>query len=39
MRKENKDIVDEKCIRDDSGKLAYSDEGKKKAWNSIMKDC
>ena len=32
MRKENKDIVGEKCIRDDSGKLAYSDEEKKKAW-------
>ena len=31
MRKENKDIVGEKCIRDDSGKLAYSDEEKKKA--------
>ena len=31
MRKENKDIVGEKSIRDDSGKLAYSDE-EKKAW-------
>ena len=31
MRKENKVIVGEKCIRDDSGKLAYSDEEKKKA--------
>ena len=30
--KENKDIVGEKCIRGDSGKLAYSDEEKKKTW-------
>ena len=29
MRKENKDIVGEKCIRDDSGKLGYRDEEKK----------
>ena len=28
MRKENKDIVSEKCIRDYSGKLAYRDEEK-----------
>ena len=33
MRKENKDILGEKCIRDDSGKLACSGEEKKKAWN------
>ena len=32
MRKENKDIAGEKCIRDDSGKLAYSDDEKIKAW-------
>ena len=32
MRKENKDIVGEKCIQDDSGKLAYSDDEKIKAW-------
>ena len=32
MRKENNDIVGEKCIQDDSGKLAYSNEKKKKAW-------
>ena len=31
MRKEKKDIVGEKCVRDDSGKLAYSDDGKIKA--------
>ena len=31
MRKENKDNVSEKCIQDNSGKLAYSNE-KKKAW-------
>ena len=28
MRKENKDIVSEKCIQDYSGKLAYRDEEK-----------
>ena len=32
MMKEKKDIVGEKCIRDDSGKLAYSDNEKTKAW-------
>ena len=32
MRKENKDIVGEKCIRDNSGKPAYSDDEKIKAW-------
>ena len=32
MRKENNDIVGEKCIQDDSGKLAYSNEEKKKTW-------
>ena len=32
MRKENKDIIGEKCIRDNSGKLAYSDDEKIKAW-------
>ena len=32
MRKENKGIVGEKCIQDDSRKLAYSDEETKKAW-------
>ena len=32
MRKENKDIVGGKCIQDDSGKLAYSDDEKIKAW-------
>ena len=32
MRKENKDIVGKKIIWYDSGKLAYSDEEKKKAW-------
>ena len=31
MKRENKDMVVEKCIRDDSGNLANSDEGKKKA--------
>ena len=32
MRKENKDIVGEKCIRHNSGKLGYSDEEKEEAW-------
>ena len=32
MRKENTDTVGEKCIRGDSGKLAYSDDEKIKAW-------
>ena len=32
MRKKNKDIVGEKCTRDDSEKLAYSNEETKKAW-------
>ena len=32
MRKKNKDIIGEKCIRDNSGKLAYSNEEKKKTW-------
>ena len=32
MRKENKDIFGEKCIQGDYGKLAYSDEERKKAW-------
>ena len=30
MRKENKDIVGGKCMPGDSGKLAYSNEEKKK---------
>ena len=32
MKKENKGTVGEKCIQDNSGKLAYSDEQKKKTW-------
>ena len=32
IKKENKDTVGEKCIRDSSGRLACSDEEKKKAW-------
>ena len=32
MRKENQDIVGKKCIWEDSGKVAYSNEEKKKAW-------
>ena len=32
MKQENKDIVGEKCIRDDDGVLAFNVEDKKKAW-------
>ena len=32
MKQENKDIVGEKCIRDDDGVLAFNIEDKKKAW-------
>ena len=38
MRKKNKDIVGEKCTRDDSEKLAYSNEETKKLGSSNMKD-
>ena len=32
MRKENQDVVGEKCVRDDAGNLSFSDEDKRKAW-------
>ena len=32
MKQENKDIIGEKCIRDDDGVLAFNIEDKKKAW-------
>ena len=32
MKSENQDVVGEKCILDDSGKLCVSDEDKKLAW-------
>ena len=32
MRKENQDVVGEKCVRDDEGCLSFSDADKKKAW-------
>ena len=32
MKQENKDIVGEKCIWDDSAVLAFNEEEKKKAW-------
>ena len=32
MKQENKDIVGEKCIRDDDGVLAFNVKDKKKAW-------
>ena len=32
MKQENKDIVGEKCIRDDNIVLAFNEEEKNKAW-------
>ena len=32
MRKENQDVVGEKCVRDDAGNLSFSDKDKRKAW-------
>ena len=32
IRKQNQDIVGEKCVKDDDNKLAYSDTAKKNAW-------
>ena len=32
IRKQNQDIVGEKCVKDDNNKLAYSDTAKKNAW-------
>ena len=32
MRKENQDVVGDKCIRDDLGNLAISDVTKCSAW-------
>ena len=32
MKQENKDIVGEKCIRDDNGVLAFNEEEKKEVW-------
>ena len=32
MKQENKDIVGEKCIRDDNSVLAFNEEEKNKAW-------
>ena len=39
MKKENKDIVCERRILGNSGKLVYSLEEKKKLGSSIIKDC
>ena len=36
MRPENKDIVGEACIRDDTRKLVFNEEAKRKRGNSIM---
>ena len=32
MRKENNDFVGDKCVRDDGGNLALSEDAKKAAW-------
>lgn len=32
MRGENVDIVGEKCVKDDSGNLAFDDDSKLSAW-------
>ena len=32
IKQENKDIVGEKCLRNDNGVLAFNEEEKKKAW-------
>ena len=32
--KTNQDVVGEQCVRDDMGKLAYTEDAKKKAWSS-----
>ena len=37
MKQENKDFVDEKCIWDGNDVVAFNEEDKKKALNSIMK--
>ena len=37
MKQENKYIVDQKCIRDFNGVLAFNEEDKKRHGNSIMK--
>ena len=32
IRKQNQDIIGEKCVKDDDNKLAFSDTTKKNAW-------
>ena len=34
MTKTNQDIIGEKCVRDDTGELAFDDKSKKAAWKS-----
>jgi len=36
MKSENQDIVGEKCIHNDQGKIAYDDDGQLKAGKSTM---
>ena len=35
MKRDNSDIIGEKCIRDDNGNLALSIEDKLQAWMAI----
>ena len=32
LRKDNQDVVGEKCVKDDSGNLSFDNEAKKVAW-------
>ena len=32
MKRENQDVIGDKCVRDDDGVMALDDEAKKKAW-------
>ena len=34
MTNTNQDIIGEKCVRDDTGELAFDDKSKKAAWKS-----
>ena len=36
LRKDNQDVVDDKCVKDDSGNLSFDNEAKKVAWNNTM---
>ena len=32
LRKDNQDVVGDKCVKDDSGNLSFDNEAKKVAW-------